>query len=296
MLLPKPRKTMHNKTKEDKTMKGIYQYRDLNTDEIVYIGKDSHIENNARDRAHKNPSKYTHQPFNSVLQNNPDRYQYEIIYAGVFDDDLLNTLEINSIAEENPKFNFTKGGDGISGYNHSEETKRKIGEASKGRKHSEETKRKLREVNKGEKNPNYGKHPTLETRKKISKANSGKNHPNYGKHLPKETRSKISESHKGMYHSEEAKRKVSEANKYKIVSEETKRKISEAQKGEKSNHWKDYARIIHAGFTGYGKQNYAVRFQGKQIKYSIYPEKLKKWFNENYPDEKLIIEGDIIAE
>ena len=276
-------------------MKGIYQYRDLKTDEIVYIGKDSHIENNVRHNAHKNPSKYNHQPFNKILQNNPTRYQYEIIYAGNFDDNLLNTLEINSIAEEKPKFNFTKGGDGITGYNHSNESKRKIGEASKGRKHSEESKRKLSEANKGEKNPNYGKQPTLETRKKLSKANKGKNHPNYGKHLPKETRHKISESHKGKKLSDETKHKISEANKCKTISEEQKRKISEAQKGEKSTHWKDYARIIKAGSTSYGKPNYTIRFNGKQIKYSISPEKLKKWFNENYPNEELKIEGDIIA-
>jgi ADP-dependent phosphofructokinase/glucokinase len=96
--------------------------------------------------------------------------------------------------------------------------------------------------------------------------------------------------------SDETKRKISEANKSKTISEEQKRKISEAQKGEKSNHWKDYARIIKAGTTSYGKPNYTIRFNGKQIKYSIFPEKLKKWFNENYPNEELKIGGDIIAE
>ena len=284
------------KQKRPPSLKGIYQYRDLKTGEIVYIGKDSNIENNIRCNAHKNPSKYNHQPFNRVLQNNPDRYQYEIIYIGDFDDNLLNTLEINSIAEENPKFNFTKGGDGISGYKHSDESKRKISEAKKGKKHSEETKRKLSEANKGEKNPRYGKYPTLETRKKLSEANKGKNHPNYGKHLPKETRCKISESHKGKKLSNETKRKISEANNGKTIPEEQKHKISEAQKGEKSNHWKDYARIIKAGFTSYGKPNYTIRFNGKQLKYSIFPKKLKKWFNENYPNEELKIEGDLIVE
>ena len=50
--------------------------------------------------------------------------------------------------------NKTDGGDGISGNitkPHSEETKRKIGEANKGRTHSNETKRKLSEIRKGTK-------------------------------------------------------------------------------------------------------------------------------------------------
>lgn len=44
------------------------------------------------------------------------------------------------------------------GKQHSEETKRKIGEANKSRIVSDETKRKLSEINKGENNPMYGVH------------------------------------------------------------------------------------------------------------------------------------------
>lgn len=101
--------------------------------------------------------------------------------------------------------NMTNGGDGISGYSHSEDTKKKISKpggknpfygkkhspeaiekmklASKNRKrkpHSEETKNKMKESAKkywkdggrdieGENNPFYGKLHTEETKKKISK-------------------------------------------------------------------------------------------------------------------------------
>lgn len=100
--------------------------------------------------------------------------------------------------------NMTNGGDGISGYSHSEDTKKKISQpgnknpfygkkhspetiekmklASKNRKrkpHSEETKNKMKESAKkywenngrdikGENNPFYGKLHTEETKKKIS--------------------------------------------------------------------------------------------------------------------------------
>ena len=96
--------------------------------------------------------------------------------------------------------NMTFGGEGTSGFKHSEETKRKIGEASKGREFSEEVKRKISEGNKGKKNS-------------------------------EEAKRKMSESHKGIKYSEEAKRKISEACKCKKRSEETKLKISEARKG-----------------------------------------------------------------
>jgi len=223
---------MHNKTKEDKTMKGIYQYRDLKTDKIVYIGKDSNIDKEVRRNAHLKRSTYNAQQFNRVLQNNPTRYQYEIIYAGDFDDYLLNTLEINSIAEENPKFNFTKGGEGSIGFKHSEESKRKMSEARKNKKSGF-----------------FGKNHTFESRSKMSERKRGK-------HLSPNT---------------------------------------EFKKGENHPQWKFYARIKKVGFTRNGKQNYAIMFNGKPIKYSIHPNKLKKWFNENYPNEELKIKSDINA-
>lgn len=121
-------------------MQGIYQYIDKKTNEIVYIGKDSYIDERRRYNAHLAPSNYNTQPFNRVLQNNPDRYQYEVVYAGDFDNNLLNALEINSIAEfklknngNRPKFNFTDGGEGICGFTHSEETKKKISETNTGK-------------------------------------------------------------------------------------------------------------------------------------------------------------------
>lgn len=185
-------------------MKGIYKYTDLETKNIVYIGKDSNIDKSIRHRAHLRPSTYNKQPFNRVLQNNHTRYEYSVLYMSddVSDDD-LNMLEMSFIERYNPKFNFTTGGDG--GYKLSEETKQKISESHK-----------------------------------------GKGNPFYGKS-----------------HSEESKKKISES------------------------HTKHYARICKKGFTSNGKQNYAIRKNGVYIKRSISIDNLKKWFSENYPNEKL---------
>jgi len=87
--------------------------------------------------------------------------------------------------------NRTEGGEGISGYKHTKETKIKLSEANTGKKHTKETKRKLSEANKGENNPMFG---------------IGKDHPRFGIRGKDHNRF-------GTKHTEETKRKMSEANK-----------------------------------------------------------------------------------
>ena len=132
-------------------MKGIYGYYDKKDKSIVYIGKDSRIENNTRHKAHKNPSKYNEQVFNRVLQNNPNRYVYKRLYvcSSHLDEVDLNGLEMQYIEALNPKFNFTMGGDGIGGYNRgrkfSDKHKKNLSKSHKGNTHLEETKKKISE-------------------------------------------------------------------------------------------------------------------------------------------------------
>lgn len=130
----------------------------------------------------------------------------------------------------------------------------------------------------GEKNPMYGKTHTKEARKKISETHKGKK-------LSEEHRRMISERMKGENNPNygnhyklraETRRKISEANKGRKVSEETRRKLSERQIGEKNHQWKDYARVKKRGFTTLGQQKYTVIYEGKDIKTSIFKEKMEK--------------------
>ena len=107
-------------------MKGIYKYTDLTNGDVVYVGKDSHIDKNHRHNEHKAPSKYDAQPFNRILQNNPDRYEYGVIWASEDCTDLkLNKMEILFGKIYDPKFNFDEfGKGGCKG--HSEKTKIKL--------------------------------------------------------------------------------------------------------------------------------------------------------------------------
>ena len=111
------------------------------------------------------------------------------------------------------------------------------GEGASGFIHSEETKIKLSESHKGEKNHNYSKNFSEEYRRKISESGKGRTHS-------EETKIKMSEARKGKTFSEETKIKMSEVRKGenhylygKTHSEETKIKMSETRKGRK--WWND---------------------------------------------------------
>ena len=107
--------------------KGIYAYVDKKDDNIVYVGRDSNIHKNKRHKDHFYPSGYNKQVINRVLQNNPDRYEYKVLWE-IEDctNNHLNEMEKYYTGIYNPKFSFTEGGYGIAGLKRTEETKKKI--------------------------------------------------------------------------------------------------------------------------------------------------------------------------
>jgi hypothetical protein len=112
--------------------------------------------------------------------------------------------------------NRTDGGDGMSGYKHSEESKAKMSEAGKCKVFSEEHKANMSESAKGK--PKSDEHKA-----KISVIHKGKV-------FSEESRAKMSKTHTGKVLSEEHKAKLSAAATGRVLSEETKAKISEAKK------------------------------------------------------------------
>lgn len=128
----------------------------------------------------------------------------------------LNTLRPNG-------YNLTLGGGGISGYKHTEETKRKIGEKSKGnvhnlgKTHTKEHREKLRISNTGKKR-------SIESKMNISKGKKGVK-------FTEDHKRKLSESHMGQFVSEETKKKLSDIGMGHIVSEETREKLRKINTG-----------------------------------------------------------------
>ena len=61
------------------------------------------------------------------------------------------------------------------------------------------------------------------------------------------------------------------------------------------NYQETYPRITKSGHRN-GKQNYAIYWDGKYIKQSIFPQKLIDWFKNEYPDEKLVYDEELISD
>lgn len=161
-----------------------------------------------------------------------ENFEWTVLYQDDDNDpDWMDFLERKYIKKCNTLtpngYNMTRGGRGLSGYSHTEESRSKVGAAQKGKVVSEETRAKMSAVRK-----NCKRNPTSE-----------------------ETKAKISQAQKGRKFTEEHKRKLSEAAKKRdpatrkaseetrenrrasalkqwetrprVQTEETKRKISE---------------------------------------------------------------------
>jgi phage antirepressor YoqD-like protein len=110
----------------------IYGFIDLKTSEFVYIGK-----HNGTNKSYftgslilrRKKKKHGKTEFDSL-------YRKEILKQGEYTEDELNNLECHFIKHHNTYyksgdfgFNFTLGGEGVSGLTHSAETRRKVSEA-----------------------------------------------------------------------------------------------------------------------------------------------------------------------
>ena len=264
-----------NKKYDESRIYYVYKHIRLDNNTCFYVGKGK---DGRKDVPNRN---LTH---DSIC----DRHGYKVVIfkdklneaeAFKLEEDLIRCyvfkmgygICIKGYMNNNNKFltNRTFGGEGASGYKHSEESKRKNSESHKGKKQSEETKEKISEKMKGknagekngmfgkkgkdspiygEKNGMFGKNPfenkteeEMETiGRKISEKVSGEKNPMYGKN-PFENKTeeemetivrKISEKNKG---------KNAYANKTEEEMEEIRRKKSNSMKGknagEKSAMW-----------------------------------------------------------
>jgi len=234
----------------------VYEHIRNDTNEIFYVGKGS------GDRCYKKIGRNQH--WHNIV--NYAGFTVRMIVEDI-SEDLALELEIELIKELRelgiPLVNYTDGGDGVSGYKHTDEARARMSEKRTGVKRkpfSEETLAKMSEVHRGSNNPMYGKEFTNEhrarlvisakakvftdkhranlskaqigrkvseeTRKKISEAGKGRQSPNLGKKMSDEQKKKISESLKGNELSEQTKTKISKSLKGRELSEEHKKNLS----------------------------------------------------------------------
>lgn len=102
--------------------------------------------------------------YNAIKKYGWENFTYEL-YEIPNDPELISMMEIEMIElldTYNNGYNLTIGGEGMSGYKHTDESKAKISAASLGRKHSDEAKSKMSAAKTGRKH-------TDETKAKRSK-------------------------------------------------------------------------------------------------------------------------------
>lgn len=191
---------------------------------------------------------------NALKKYGKENFSRNIIYF-CYSEEELNKVEYDlsvflNVVESEDWYNLEYGGNGCSGYHHTEETKRHLSEIFSGenhpwygRHHSEESKAIMSEKRKGVTPANKGKQATEDTKQKLreawvnrprvfsddvkqkmSAAHSGEKNHNYGKPMSDEVKEKLSKSLKGKFAGE------NNPNYGKQMSEETKRKISEKAK------------------------------------------------------------------
>ena len=122
--------------------------------------------------------------------------------------------------------NLTDGGEGISGFKHSERTKKIVSQTHSGKKISSDHIEKIKISSTGRKH-------TKETKEYLKKINTGENNPMYGIGCMK-----------GKKHTEETKRKLSEKKMGWKMSDEHKKIISFTHKGKKQSSEQIKKRIL----------------------------------------------------
>jgi len=197
----------------------MYIYQITNTvNGKIYIGKTTKtIEERFQRHAYNANAKSQTYLHNAIRKYGTEAFTITELESGFNSEDDLNEAEIRYISELSPHYNMTAGGEGMSGFKPSSETRKKISEALKGKKFSEQTKRKMSEVRKGKKH-------SEEAKRKMSDALKGK--PKSEEHIRK-----MSEAFKGRNLSEETKIKISDAKKGSKHSAESRRKMSEMARG-----------------------------------------------------------------
>jgi hypothetical protein len=171
----------------------VYEHWRLDRDECFYVGKGR----GGRAYSMKNRNRH-HQAVVAKLRRIGSAFEVRIVSSGLYEHEAFE-LECKRIAFWRSSgvdlTNLTSGGEGISGF-----------------RHSEETRKKLSDLNKGVPSPLRGKPLSEETKKKLSEIAKKRGAPK----LTKEQQEKASNWHRGRKRSQETCDKISERAKGRV--------------------------------------------------------------------------------
>jgi hypothetical protein len=202
----------------------VYEHIRNDTNEIFYVGKGSNdrcFTKIGRNQHWHNIVNFAGFTVRMIFENITEELALEL------EKELIKELREQGI----PLVNYTDGGDGVSGYKHTNEARAKMSEKKTGVKlepFSEEHKQKMSKAAMGDNNPMYGKEITDEHRARLIVSAKAKV-------FSPEHRANLSKALIGRKFSAETRKKIGEAFKGKKLSEEHKQKISESLKGHKNN-------------------------------------------------------------
>jgi hypothetical protein len=180
----------------------VYRHIRLDKNEPFYIGIGSDSDGKYT-RAKSKENRNNH--WNNIIDCT--QYKIEILF-----DDLTweeaNEKEIELVALYGRRdlglgnlVNLTNGGEGMVGYKHSEETRKKMSNSQIGKKLSEFTRKKMSDSRSGEKHIMFGKKLNESHIEKLKENHwtkkEGFMHPMYGKKHNEDTKQKMSEKAKG---------------------------------------------------------------------------------------------------
>ena len=237
----------------------VYEHTRNDTNQIFYVGKG--MEGSGRSDSIFSRNKH----WRNIVNKAGFTARKKIVE--IIDEELSFLIEIERISqlrEMGVKLcNMTDGGEGMSGYVPSSETREKLSKALKGRKHSEETLKKIVKASRSRSQEVFKKisvslkgykhsEETKEKHRAMHQAfpRIGKQNFFYGKKHSAEAKKKMSLAKKNI--SAETRAKISEAN--KNPSAETRAKLSKAQKGKK--HSIEACRKISIATSGENNHNF----------------------------------------
>jgi len=163
-------------------MKVLYLYTDPLNDIPRYVGMGTET------RPYNHIKRSTNPKLGNMINKRiRDGYVVEPKILCIGEEGYIKDLEIKLIAaygredlNEGTLFNYTDGGDGIIGYNHTEEHKNKMSERMKGKNnsfygktHSEKMKTHISNSLKGDKSPRFGKKHSKESIEKMIESSKG---------------------------------------------------------------------------------------------------------------------------
>lgn len=195
---------------------------------------------------------------NAIKQYGWDNFRHLILFENLTKQEAerQERFLIDKFDSTNKKKGYNIENGGNSNGKHSEETKRKIGNANRGCRHTEETKRILSEKHKGKK-------LSEEHRKKLAEHLNKYRGWNKGRRTPDDVRLKIAISNTGRKLKPEDKRKVSESKNKKVRCLETGEIFISAKEANLRMHNKPYGTIYRVCENGYG---YAYGFHWEYVK------------------------------